>query len=143
MSEMTGVSVDSEDEVLARTRGVRLKIVSSLTKTENGFPADPDEAKLLIKALDGLDKQALTTKRMKVDEKIAAGAAASGKEIIAALLSKVSHAYQGSGPTIIIEAPVLSLDEVPQPELLPGETELGTKQLNFETFMQENGRLQA
>ena len=91
--------------------------------------------------LDGLDKSALTTKRMKVDEQIAAGAAASGKEIIAALLTKVSHAYAGNGPMIIIEAPTLSLTEVPEPELLPGETELGTKQLTFETFMAENGRL--
>lgn len=143
MSQLTDVSVGdlNEEQVLARTRGVRLKIVDSLTKTAS-FPADPDDAKLLIKALDGLDKQALTTKRMKVDEAIAQGAAASGKEIIAALLSRVGHAYNagGNGSMIIIEAPTLSLDEVPQPELLPGETEMGTKQLNFETFMQENGR---
>lgn len=140
MSQTADVSVDlNEDQVLARTRGVRLKIVGELTKIPTGFPADPDDAKLLVKMLDGLDKQALTTKRMKVDEAIAAGSAASGKELIAALLSRVGHAYGGAA-TIIIDAPMLSHDDVPEPEALPGELEVGTKQLNFETFMAENGR---
>lgn len=140
MSAMTNdVSVElSEDQVLARTRGVRLKIVGSLTKTEQGFPADPDDAKLLVKVLDGLDKSALTTKRMKVDEAIAQGTAASGKELVAALLSRVSHAYNGA-VTVVLEAPTLG-SEIPDPELLPGEMDVGTKQLDYTTFMEQNGR---
>lgn len=137
MSQDIVVSGDlTEDQVLARTRGVRLRIVSKLTETA-AFPQDPDEAKLLIKALDGLDKQVLTTKRMKLDADIAAGQAASGKEVVAALLSKLSHAPGMSASITIIEAPVLGA-EIPVPEILPGEMDIGTKQLNFESFMDEN-----
>lgn len=56
-----------EDQYLDYTQQVRQKVVQELTK-ENKLPDDPKMANVLLSTLDGMDRNALGRKRIKVDQ---------------------------------------------------------------------------
>lgn len=124
----------SEDQVLAYTQGKRKFIVDEIMK-DNKVPQDKGEATLLIQALDGLDRAALTQKRIKADEQAAAGMAGAAG-LVAKLLTQA-----GSRKNIDVldvdarEVVVPELgNEVPAPSLVPGETEVAPKQMDYDSF---------
>lgn len=119
----------TEDQVLAYTQGKRKHIVDTLTL--NGkVPEDKTEVSFLISALDGMDRAALTTKRIKSDEKSAAGITGAAS-IIAKLLMQTNN--RNNVIDELIEPPLIGSD-VPDPILVPGETEINPGPMTFDSF---------
>jgi len=123
----------SEDQVLAYTQSKRRAIVEEITK-EGAIPKDRSEATLLIQALDGMDRSALTQKRIKADEK-ASDAMAGSAAIVAKLLNSIGSTRPADTVDVVArETPTLG-DDIPDPVLVPGETTINPPQLDYDTFM--------
>lgn len=128
--------VQTEDDVLIYTRGIRKKIVDELTKGKS-VPSDPADRNLLVSLLNGLDQQAIGIKRIKVDENQNAEAAlamAVAAQVMTAMARNRKNG-QANSPAITAprETPVLG-PEVPVPDFVPGEKEISPPALNYETF---------
>jgi hypothetical protein len=121
----------NEDQVLAYTQSKRRKIVDKLTDAGK-IPDDKTEASLLISALDGMDRAALTQKRIKSDEKSAQGMAGAAS-VIAKLLTQVGSNNKSNHISDDITPPTIG-KEVPDPQLVPGEAEFTPGQMDFDTF---------
>lgn len=123
----------TEDGVIALVEGVRLHGVKTIM--EGGYPKDKEERDHLKELLNGLDKSALTRKRIKADEG-AAGALANGANLVAELLTKMSgrRHTQDISDAVEVQPPVLG-DEVPPPVLVPGEIDTSPEVLNYDSFM--------
>lgn len=126
----------TEDQVLAYTQGKRKFIVDTLLK-DNKIPGDRAELTLLVQSLDGMDRAALTNKRIKADEK-ASEATAGSAAAIAKLLTELGGRqknFHNDDVTDLTprEAPVLG-SHIPDPVLVPGETDVSSPQLDFESF---------
>lgn len=128
---LTGIQPMAEDAVLEYTQKVRQGIVSSLI--QNGFvPGDNSDRNMLLSALDGLDRQALTNKRIKADQENA-----RGMNNAAGLVAQVLAAVGRSSREIVVvnrDAPVLG-SEIPEPQLVPGELDQNPEQMNYESFI--------
>lgn len=128
-----------EDQVLAYTQGKRRKIVEGVMK-DNKIPQDRLEATLLIQALDGMDRAALTSKRIKADEK-AADAMAGSAAVVANLLTSMGKSKPADD---IIDMPAREVpllgEDIPPPSLVPGETEVAPKQMDFDSFTASFGQ---
>jgi hypothetical protein len=133
MTEQTNKPVDEavDDQDIEFVRGERQRIVKAIAGT--AIPVD-DSKKMavLLSALDGIDRSAIARKRIRSEDKAAAGMSGA-----AALIAKVLTA---ANPLDFIkeglqrEAPVLG-SEVKTPELVPGETHRGTLNLSYEEVM--------
>jgi hypothetical protein len=123
----------TEDGVLQLVEGIRLQGVKDIVAT--GYPKDKEERDHLKELLAGLDKSALTRKRIKVDEGGNA-ALANGAGLVAELLTKMS----ARRPTVdisdaaMVQPPVLG-EDVPPPVLVPGEIDTAPEALNYDSFM--------
>jgi hypothetical protein len=126
----------SEDAVLSFTQATRMGIVRELVKPGK-VPEDRGQQALLMQALDGLDRQALTKKKIDADNGMAT-AQAQAAGIISRLLEHVPRVKSG---TIIEgvtrELPLLG-NAIPEPQLVPGEIDTHPTQMDFETFSREN-----
>lgn len=148
MSEIVSASSSmSEDETLAFTQGVRKqliqKIVKKMVSNAPGEMGDVDVDKsdktLLTALLDGMDRQTLTVKRINVEEKAAQDMGAT-TAMIATLLTRLPNRPQ-TADQVIEGARVVGFDEdVPAPELVPGETEIAAPQLSFDSFMSDTAK---
>ena len=127
------VILDSEESVLSYTHAKRLFIVESMLH-EGQLPEDPAEKKVLLNALDGMDKMAIGRMRIKIDEKANKnmGQAAA---LVAQLLSSgnIAHMYNVPNGTNR-DAPLLGSD-VPAPDIVNGETAINPLGTNYEEFM--------
>lgn len=121
----------NEDQVLAYTQGKRRNIVDKLTNAGK-VPDDKTEVSLLISALDGMDRAALTQKRIKSDEKAAQGISGAAA-VIAKLLIQVGSNNSTHQISDSITPPAIG-KEIPDPLLVPGEAEINPGQLDFDTF---------
>jgi hypothetical protein len=122
----------SEDQVLAYTQGKRRVIIDKLTEAGK-VPDEKTEVSLLVSALDGMDRAALTQKRIKADEKSAQGMAGAAN-IIAKLLTQVNSKGKNTDLENSSSAPLTLGDEIPAPNLVPGETEITPGQMDFDSF---------
>lgn len=126
----------SDDQILAITQRTRVAIVNKLVnKTPGGLPDDKEDRDALFKAMEGLDKVALVRKRIAADVEQASGVS-QAVGLVAALLRQAKTNYNtvDVDDATVLEAPTLG-DEVPPPELVPGETEIHAGQLNYESFV--------
>lgn len=126
----------TDDQILALTQRTRVGVVSKLITAGNGgLPGDKEDRDTLFKALDGLDKVALTRKRITADQEQASGVS-QAVGLIAALLrqSKTNYNTLEVSDATVLEAPTLG-DDVPPPDLVPGETEIHAGQLNYAAFV--------
>lgn len=134
----------SDDEVLAFTRGVRVKVVNVLmTPASPGAPAIPQdtgERIFLTNMLNGLDSQAMGSKKLAADERNADNTAA----VVAELLRTMNKntAFQGTpapGQIIDVDAHVVphSIGDMPA---LPGEMDVAPPQLDYASFVRSQGR---
>ena len=105
------------------------------------FPQDKGEQILLMQALDGMDRAALTNKRIKSDEKTqndVAGAAS----MIAQMLSQMGGMVQMpkvNDDNVVDVEPKMLTEEIPEPVLVPGETEINSPQLDYNSFVTSMG----
>lgn len=128
---MATIELITEDDVIQYTRSKRKDLVEELTK--NGAPKDKDEQHVLLSALDGLDRSALTRLKIKTEE-----TNNKNQQNIAALMAKVLTSINPS-ETFVVEGtcreiPILD-ERIPDPILVAGETDLNPEQLDYDKFM--------
>ena len=129
----------TDDEILNFTKGVRITAVKKLT--ENGFvPSENGDKAMLMTILKDLDSQAINKKRLVIEEK----GADNSSLIVAALLKQVDKktAFRqlddSNGQVVDVSSRVLP-EDLPNPDVLPGEGEVNPPQLDYESFMAING----
>jgi len=120
-----------EEQSLEYTQNKRKQLVDLLTVGE-GMPADRGDKMVLLSALSDMDKVTLTKMKIKSEDKQAVLAGKTA-QAIAALLSKVTPRHLQAQPTTDTLFPTLGND-IPEVELVDGETTLGTQSENYESF---------
>lgn len=129
----------SDDQVLAFTRGVRVVVVNDLMKG-GAVSGENSDRILLTNMLNGLDSQANASRRLLADKNTADASSAT----IAALLMAVDKNTIFSRPdptaTVITEADITLPASMATPDMVPGEMDVVTQQLDYSTFMINNGQ---
>jgi hypothetical protein len=139
LPEVTAADVPDEDQVLAYTHQQRKRIVKELT--EKGVPVtDTKQMSILLGTLDGMDRQALSRKRMNADKEIAKGQQDANAELLASVLKNIPNvARPPEGTPISGEqaAPRLP-DNIQAGTLVEGQTEKAPPQDTYQSFMARN-----
>jgi len=126
----------TDDQILALTQSIRIKAIRHLTGKAiqtGGLPGDIEDRDALKHHLDGLEKVALSRKKIAVDQQTNAGMAAAAG-MIAGVLRQTSQYYGTPVSNENVVPPTLG-DEIPDPDLVPGETEVDTPQLEYNSFV--------
>jgi hypothetical protein len=130
-------AVMSDDAVMDYTQQMRMRIIAGLTKGGN-LPMDVKEQATLMKALDGLDKQAIGKKRI-----VTENALADTQKQTARLINDVFKTIGGRGMGEVIDAVMREVprlpDSVPDPDLVDGELDATSTPLTFDTFVARYG----
>ena len=118
----------SDDEVINVTQNIRMDLIHELVK--EGVPEDKDGRYLLLKVMEQADQTAVSNKKIVSDDKSAdedRKVARYSAMVRRQLLSNVKN----------LEA----VGDIPVPpdlaaiEVLPGETDVISEELNYEEFM--------
>jgi hypothetical protein len=135
MSDQVQVpELENEDAILAYTHNLRKSIVTELMP-QGKFPGDNSDRNAVITMLKDMDASAMGRKRIKVEEK-----ANNNQEAASALIAKMlqmaggQKPFQAEHPIKDITPPQLG-SEVPEPELVEGETDTISAPENVDTFM--------
>lgn len=127
------IDVANDDSVLDYSQRQRKKLIDDLTR--KGMPADKDSQQVLLTALAGMDKVAISKKRLKVEEGTK-DAAQQGMELAMLVLKQIKgtnpHLAQPNQPNPNangVKEPVL-----PAPDLVPGQTNIGHEIETYEEF---------
>lgn len=134
MSDITNDVLELEDKArLNLTLGVRERIIKSLTD-EGKLPTSMDDRAFLLQALDGMDRTVLAKTKIKNDDKNSKSQQENARTI-ANILSKI--------PIKNTQVAVDRLTELPEgitvTDPIPGEKDIGTQVLNYETFISQQG----
>lgn len=135
------LSALSDDEVLAFTRGVRVKVVQQLFTAE-AISGDTSDRNLLVNMLNGLDSQAISSKRIVAEKDIADMTSASIATLISQIDKKTIFSGNGNnnGEITDVEFRACLPADLPNPETVPGEMAVVTGQMDYVTFMRNNGK---
>lgn len=133
----------NDDDVLAYTRGIRVKIVQKITTNveSGGMPVDNGQANLLTNMLNGLDSQAMGNKRLAQEQRNNDNTAAVVAELLRSIdKNKAFQLTPDQDPNIVdVEAKVVPLDAMPV-AALPGEMDVAPPQLDYASFVRGQGR---
>ena len=124
---------DIDDLDLDFTRTMRRRLIDDMTKDK--IPDDPKERALLLQACDGMDRAALSKKKIKSDEGVS-NTMALAAETISQLFTNPRLKNLGKIDGAVGEIPVLR--ELPAPTVVPGELDTAPPMQNYETFMQRH-----
>jgi hypothetical protein len=138
-------AMESDDDRMAFTQGIRKKLINEMTAHGTQIPADKGEKMVLLAALGDMDKTALANKKIGSQERM--GAADRQAALLIQRLSTTGFNTPSGSP---FERPVidgqcervdLELDttSLPALELVPGETDVGIATRNFDEFMADTG----
>lgn len=105
---------------LELTLSVREKIIKGLT-SDGKIPEGEEDRSFLMKALDGMDRTVLSKAKIKSDDKNATNQAAATNMVAQLLLTAASRR------TGKRTEPVLLGSDIPEPELVDGETFIGVQ----------------
>lgn len=129
------------DATLRLTQTVRRRVVTGMTKGENGFPSDDKQLDLLLRTMKDMDSAANNDRKLRIDDKNSDSSA----EVAAAMSVMVknqmnrnpfqrdpdgSPSEEGSGDHI----PSVNPDKLGQHELVEGEGEIGIIAETADTF---------
>ncbi|HWT40108.1 MAG TPA: hypothetical protein VN081_02450 [Dongiaceae bacterium] len=133
----------SDEEALDFTQRHRKDLVDVLTA--NGAPTDGEVANVLLKTLDGMDRQALTKMKIKSDERTNDNSDKLAASVIAGVFAQLKgkNPYEKEvieGQLLERAAPAVDLSKLPAIELVPGETDIGTSDLTYESFTASQGK---
>lgn len=130
----------SDDDVLAYTRRMRIKVVKDLTATGSVSGENSDRI-LLTNMLKDLDSQALNSKKLTQDQKNNDNTAAVVAELLRTIDKNKAFTPLGDGSarTVDVEARVVphSIGDIPA---LPGELDVTPPQLDYATFVRSQGK---
>ena len=119
------------EERLEITQKMRMKMVNILTEDGNRIPTDADSAKLVLQALNDMDRTTLGTMKQKTDDNKAAS-----DQILARALLKLGE-HQGSRSLLRSDTPVAPRVErvddslLPEISVVPGEMDVGTQNISY------------
>jgi hypothetical protein len=135
------LSTLSDDDTLALTRGIRVNVIHELMP-QGKLPGDNSDRITLNNMLEGLDRQAMGSKRLLADQKSADNTAILMSELLRGL--NKSTAFQGihlpgHNNTIDVEARVVPAS-VPNMPALPGEMDVAAPQLDYASFVRSQGK---
>lgn len=139
VSAMPDLPVLDDDAVLAYTQNTRRKIVQVLTK-DTATMQDPKMANVLLSTLDGLDRQALGQKRIRVEEK--ANETMDGMSgLVAQMLRQASTPEFFKAPTdgSTRPAPVVE-GELSDDDVVAGEMSQTPAQMSISEFQSKFAR---
>lgn len=128
----------NEDQILSYTHGIRKKVVNSIME-DGKVPKDTKEIAVLAGVLSDMDRAALTSKRIKTDDKNSqAHAGAAG--LIAKLLSSINVKNAQTDPLSIDNGyvPPEIPDNVQLPSVASSELGQGTSTTTYEDFAKEH-----
>ena len=112
---------------------VRMLVVNSLTKGGKTIPEDPKEVKVLLAAVDGIDRQAIGRMRIKTEQQMANAAIeaiAIADEIFGDRDALIARARMGQSIDAMLDAIQLPEGFIP----IPGQTAINPPQESFENF---------
>ena len=112
---------------------VRMLVITQLTKGGTETPADPKEAKVLLAAADGMDRQAIGRLRIKTEQQLANAALEAihlADEIFKDRDALVTRARSGQPLESVLDTAQLPDCFVP----IPGQTDINPPQETFEHF---------
>lgn len=130
-----GAAADLTDELaLRKITTIRHQIVDTLLS--DGLPEDAEDRKALFENMDKIERSSLTKMRISADKDINANQAQT-KSMVLELLHALNRSVPGDpGPDAkATVAPTLG-DAFSAPVLVPGETDIGTDNTNYDSFMQ-------
>lgn len=122
-----------ENTTMRVANQVRMLIVNNLTKGGKTVPADPKDAKVLLAAVDGMDRQAIGRLRIKTDQQLANAAAeaiALADEIFIDRDTLIARARRGESVGTVLS----NVDVLDQFVPIEGQTAINPKQESFEEF---------
>jgi hypothetical protein len=128
----------TEDQVLALVQKKQISIVEDLTKGQ-AVPEDNSDRNMLMSALDSLSRNALSSKRIKVEEKTNAGMAGMAG-LVSTFLNEVGKIRGKNHQDVVdieIKPPPVLGSEVPEPVLVPGELDVNPKQITYDELMSQ------
>lgn len=125
-----------EDQELAYTRSLRRRFIETLTNNGVSFPTDPESIEAFTKLLADVDKQALTLKKLKIQQEQNQhnGEAAT---LVAQMLTKITGLKMQNTPDNSIDAPELP-ESVGEVTVSEGLTD---KDPGSETFAEFSARM--
>lgn len=128
----------SDDEVIAFTRQVRVKIVTAISSKKPEELENSDK-NLLTNMLNGLDSQALGNKRVAAEQKSADNAAVIVAELLRSVGQNAPLPTPREGEVIDVTTRVVppTIADVPA---LPGEMDVAPPQLDYASFVRSQGR---
>ncbi|BAW19025.1 hypothetical protein [Ralstonia phage RP12] len=130
----------SDDDVLAFTRGVRVKVVKQLV-TEVGCSSDNSDRNLLVNMLNGLDNQAINSKKIAADQKNNDNMAAVVAEMLRTVNKQTAFTIPTNGEVIDVDVSTRVVGhEVADIPALPGEMDVSPPQLDYATFVRSQGK---
>lgn len=124
----------SDEEALRYTQRMRHRLVEDIC-ADGKMPTDPKDRATMLMALDGMDRQALTNKRIAGD--------AAGNEATRLVGQALNKLFEKVGNRSPFEKPVEGgrvIEElmpdtfVEDLNVVPGETEVGLANLDYESF---------
>jgi hypothetical protein len=128
---MSNELVNIEDSDLEFTRAKRKELVAAIT--EKGMPTETKDRLTLLAALDGMDKAALSKKKIKSDE----GVSDKNVQAIETITKLFADARLKNMSKVVgsLEAsiPVLR-EDLPLPVLVPGELDEQSDSEDYEAF---------
>lgn len=128
------------DQTMAYTQGKRRQVIEAITKNKE-FVNDTKQTALVLHALDGMDRQAIGIKRIKIDEK-ANDTAAGAAGIIAEFFHSMHHRQALKRPEQPAEmvgrraAPTIGVD-LPDTEVVEGELATSPLNLTYDQFQSQ------
>jgi hypothetical protein len=132
MTNVTNDVIELEDQArLNLTLSVRERIIRNLTD-EGRLPTSMDDRAFLLQTLDGMDRTVLAKTKIKSDDKNAKSQQENAK-LIAGILSRIPLKNTHSVANRVIELPASVVVSDP----VPGEKDIGTQVLNYETFTRD------
>lgn len=139
-----GVDLDSADEVYRYTQTQRLVVAEAVLPS--GITAadlkqlDPKLLNIALKSIDGMDKQVLARQRMETDKEIAQDDKETARLITSAMAEMVGNPFEKTNAPTDNEG-AMPTPDLPEPEVVPGELDVGLVELSAKDFRAEAERI--
>lgn len=130
----------SDDDILALTRGIRVKVINNLMPGPE-TPGDNSDRIMLTNMLEGLDRQAMGSKKLKQDQTNNNNTSAVVAEILRTIDKDRAFKLNPGSNTDVIDVNVKvvpsSINDIPA---LPGEMDVTPPQLDYASFVRSQGK---
>lgn len=124
-----GILADDDDDVLSYTQRKRMELVEHLTANDK-MPVEAKDQAVLLSALNDMDRQVVSKRKMKTEEK--------NSDSLASMADTMDHLFTkfGNKSPMMIEGGVAERtmdipDKLVEIELVPGELDIGSQRIEL------------